>query len=83
MKMEYHKKIQQLDLEVRQLERERSENLKKAENVQQKNKVEEGYKKRMKDLDDKLKDLKKERPGTDWHDERSDSVETKDQDSRR
>ncbi len=59
MKNEYHKKIQQLDLEVKQLERERSESLKKAENVQQKNKVEEGYKRKMKDLDDKLKDLKK------------------------
>lgn len=59
MKNEYHKKIQQLDLEVRQLEKERSENLKKAENAQQKNKVEDCYKKKMKDLDDKLKDLKK------------------------
>ena len=32
--MEYHKKIQSLDLEVKQLERERSENLKKADSVQ-------------------------------------------------
>ena len=34
MKNEYHKKIQKLDLEVKQLEKERNENLKKAENVQ-------------------------------------------------
>ena len=34
MKNEYHKKIQKLDLEVKQLEKERSENLKKADSIQ-------------------------------------------------
>jgi Flp pilus assembly protein TadB len=48
-----------LDLDIKQLEKERSENLKKADSVQQKTKVEEGYKKKMKELEDKLKDLKK------------------------
>jgi len=33
MKNEYHKKIQMLDSEIKQLERERSENLKKADSV--------------------------------------------------
>jgi len=59
MKNEYHKKIQTLDSEIKNLEKERGESLKKADSVQQKNKVEEGYKKKMKELDDKLKDLKK------------------------
>ena len=34
MKMEYHKKILSLDLEIKQLEKERTENLKKADSVQ-------------------------------------------------
>ena len=59
MKMEYHKKIQKLDLEIKQLEKERSESLKKADTAKEKNKVEEGYKKKMKELEEKLKDLKK------------------------
>ena len=44
---------------MKQLERERNENLKKADGQVQKNKVEEGYKKKLKELDEKLKDLKK------------------------
>ena len=58
MKMEYHKKIQSLDSELKQLERERGESLKKADSAQQKSKLDESYKKKMKELEDKLRDLK-------------------------
>lgn len=59
MKNEYHKKIQSLNSEINDLERDRNENLKKADGQLQKNKVEEGYKKKLKELEDKLKDTKK------------------------
>lgn len=58
MKNEYHKKIVSLDSEIKNLEKERGESLKKAVDANQKNKVEDIYKKKMKDLEDKLKDLR-------------------------
>lgn len=58
MKNEYHKKIQQFQTEMQLLEQERVESLKKADTVQQKSKLEEAYKKKLKELEDKLKEAK-------------------------
>ena len=58
MKNEYHKKIDQLQQEMLYLEREKIESLKKAESATQKTKLEEAYKKKLKDLEDKLNQTK-------------------------
>lgn len=58
MKNEYHKKIQQLDNEMRMMEKEKNESMKKAENPMQKSKLEDQYKKKMKELEDQLNGLK-------------------------
>lgn len=52
--MEYSKKIQQLQDDIQQLEYERIESLKKADSVVQKTRVDETFKKKLKELEDKL-----------------------------
>lgn len=54
MKNEYHKKIANIQSEMYALEQERQEQIRKADNVQQKTKLEEVYKKKLKDLEDKV-----------------------------
>lgn len=54
MKMEYHKKIQLLQQEQLLIEQERAEQMKKAETMQQKTRVDENFKKKAKELEDKL-----------------------------
>lgn len=65
MKNEYHKKIAEFQIEMQQLEQERSEQLRRAGDATQKSKLEEVYKKKLKDLEDKLGQAKaKEREQT-------------------
>ena len=72
MKNEYHKKIQNFQMEMQQLEQQRIEDLKKVDNAQQKSKLEEGFRKKLKDLEDKLRDAKqKERDQQTLHKEQT------------
>lgn len=54
MKNEYHKKIQYLQQEQLNMEQERAEQLRKAETMQQKTRVDENFKKKAKELEEKL-----------------------------
>ena len=64
MKHEYHKKIMNLEQEIKNLEREKTEAIKKghgrggAIGADQKAKIEDNYKKKLKDLETKLKEFK-------------------------
>ena len=58
MKNEYHKKVGQLESELAFVEKEKSEHLKKADTAQQKSKVEDSFKHKLKELEDKLKNYK-------------------------
>ena len=54
MKHEYHKKVQILESEIKQLEKEKLDAMKKVGSGE-KNKVEENYRKKVKDLEERLK----------------------------
>lgn len=54
MRNEYHKKIANFQSEMLALEQERQEQIRKADNVQQKTRLEEVYKKKLKELEDKV-----------------------------
>lgn len=54
MKNEYHKKIQYLQQEQLNMEQERAEQLRKAETMQQKTRVDENFKKKARELEEKL-----------------------------
>ena len=43
---------------MKQLEKERGESLKRADSAQQKSKLDESYKKKMKELEEKMRDIK-------------------------
>jgi|LauGreDrversion4_2_1035121.scaffolds.fasta_scaffold111577_2 hypothetical protein len=58
MKNEYHKKILQFQNEMLALEQERADLMRKTENQQQKLKLEEVYKKKLKDLEEKVNSAK-------------------------
>lgn len=58
MKNEYHNKIAQFQQEMLQLEQERADQLRKADNAQQKSKLEETYRRKLKELEDKLNQAK-------------------------
>lgn len=54
MRNEYHKKIANIQSEMYALEQDRQEQMRKAENIQQKTKLEEVFKKKLKELEDKV-----------------------------
>lgn len=58
MKNEYHKKIAAFQQEIFQLEQERADQLRKADSQQMKTKLEDYFKKRLKDLEDKVAQAK-------------------------
>ncbi len=53
MKQEYHKKISAYQTEMDTLKEELADKLRRADNTQQRTKLEEAYRKRMKELEDK------------------------------
>jgi hypothetical protein len=59
MRNEYHKKIEILETEIYSLGNERAHKMSQQQDSSSRSKIEDGYKKKMKELEDKLKEFKR------------------------
>lgn len=58
MKNQYHKKIEALESELTGLEKEKHDSLKKVDSAKEKSKLDDQYKKKMKEMNEKLNEFK-------------------------